>query len=202
MLECLVVWRLPCSSGSTSLKQNSWPLASDSTTFPYTGKRVQDLDLFDLCKSHLLQIQRCSSQFVKELSSVMFLHLLQVVSRHSWLECIDAQQSVILQLLVQASQHCRDQPSSAVTGTVLTPTFSSVRNTRQVFRDASRTRQPPDYTSDIHTSCWLNDWICLNPFWTKNTVSFINKSWMNSLPKFWSSGTCSCKKKFHPATDF
>ena len=131
------------------------PLPSDSSTFSYTGKRVQELNLSNLCKPHMPWVQRYSRQLVEEMFSVIFFPRLQVVSRHSCLELTDAQHSVILQLLLQAFQHCRDQHCSAVTCTVLTPAFSSVRNLAQLFSDALRIDQPRDVTSDIHTSIVL-----------------------------------------------
>ena len=91
-------------------------------------ERVQELHFFDLCKSHLLWVLWPPRQLVKEFYNASFFPRLQVVPRHSWLERTDAQQSVILQLLLQAFQHCRDQLCAAVTGTKLTRTFSSVRN--------------------------------------------------------------------------
>ena len=43
-------------------------------------------------------------------------------------------------------------------------------NCWQLFSDASIIRQPPDFTSDMHTSSWFNDWICLKLSWISSHV--------------------------------
>ena len=44
------------------VETNSLPLAADSSTFSYTGRTCQGTQLLDLCMSHLLWIQLCSSK--------------------------------------------------------------------------------------------------------------------------------------------
>ena len=160
---------------------------------------MHEFNFCDLCKSHLLWVQRCSRQLDRELFNVSFFSRLQVVSCHSRIERIDAQQPVIRQLFLQAFQHCRDQVCSAVTGTVPTPTFSSVCN-------LPRIRQPSNFTPNIHSSSWFNVWICLNSFRNISHAPHCHHASASHgstvCPNVDHVARVHARSSFHPANDF
>ena len=138
------------------VETSSVPLTSLSLTFSDTGKRVQELDLFDVGQLNLLIVPLFTRQLIEELFHNLLFPTLIVMASHSWLKCIDDRRPLSGTCLLCPRRNA---------ATILVP-FMSVPhalhgvsrpfNFTKIVFDAFGIRQPSNNCRGVQTSPWLN----------------------------------------------